>query len=463
MATQENFPMPPPLPALPPRAPSSSASDTEFLIEQRDVAGTMMNSNTPHVQQRLRSEDEWTVYSSEKLMESSEKEVSVIHEEPSQEQTSVQESIVEDSIEEQTVVYKNPELKKLAVSEFFETERAYLENMMTLQSDFFARLQARVHLQGVSTIIDETDIYLLFNNLDAICELHTLMFNDMKNLNAEHRLDRNIGRVLRKYGKKFKNVYTPYVKDYEASLRLVNQQRKKNPAFQDFIRVSEFCTNKSFESLRAEPIQRLPRYVLMLENLLSHLSPDSEERKDLEYALSICREACGYAEATMKVAQASRRVHEISRTVSSKVKLTKRGRYCIKESDMLVSDDADPKNRFTNYFVFLFNDAIAYSTMGQGSKAPKLKEILPLVDCQVTAQTPQRDPENCHRGLVFKWGNNRKICLWAETSGQRDRWLQDARLVIDRCNKSARRGTFVSDDVDELALQLSQTGSFTNN
>lgn len=95
-------------------------------------------------------------------------------------------------------------------------------------------------------------------------------------------------QVFLKYADFFK-MYTEYLNGYEECLSVTSEVSRKDGRFRQFTdTVSQKLTeNKglNLNSYLIMPVQRVPRYVLLLEELRKHTDPKSSEYRQMDEAL----------------------------------------------------------------------------------------------------------------------------------------------------------------------------------
>jgi hypothetical protein len=95
-----------------------------------------------------------------------------------------------------------------------------------------------------------------------------------------------------------KSLDTTYLVKYERSMNWILQQSKKDPKFELYLnlrRGDKFMTEGSkIASFLVTPIQRIPRYKLLLQEMIKKSPTDHVDYKDLENAFNIISEVADY-------------------------------------------------------------------------------------------------------------------------------------------------------------------------
>jgi len=158
-------------------------------------------------------------------------------------------------------------------------------------------------------------------------------------------------------------VEASYVANYSTALEALTQLRKSNPAFASFLQRQEAkkkCKGQKLESFLIMPVQRLPRYRLLLEDLVRHTAeghPDLRSLGDavetVKAVLVVVNDASREAEALMQVVQ----IAETLLLKSVRINLVEAHRRFVHRGQLNVIGMIGMSPRL----VFLFNDLFLIS------------------------------------------------------------------------------------------------------
>jgi len=167
--------------------------------------------------------------------------------------------------------YKRINQKIYAAREFLDTERSYLGGLNTLKNKF---------LEPLREIVDPAILRVIFceKELGNIIVYNETLMKKLEDVNQNTNYFTPIGEIINQITPFFK-IYTVYVNGYDAALSMVNEERERNTNFDKFLREIE---NEGilFQSFLVLPIQRPPRYVLLLKDLVKFTPVD---HPDFEY------------------------------------------------------------------------------------------------------------------------------------------------------------------------------------
>jgi hypothetical protein len=188
--------------------------------------------------------------------------------------------------------------RQSAIEELIESERTYIENLHILIEKFVHPIK-RDRSLGVSISMASA----LFSNVEIICGFHEKFLNELQNSQE------NIGQTFVKFSD-FLKMYSDYISHYEQALQVLHQL-SSSASFRDFVKKTAEhpkCKNIELTGYMILPIQRIPRYQLLLGQIIKNTSPDDEHFTILGTA---------YA----KIQKVAKHVNEMTRTFGSLTKL----------------------------------------------------------------------------------------------------------------------------------------------
>eukprot|EP01105_Mastigella_eilhardi_P003299 TRINITY_DN1423_c0_g3_i1.p1 TRINITY_DN1423_c0_g3~~TRINITY_DN1423_c0_g3_i1.p1 ORF type:complete len:611 (+),score=167.81 TRINITY_DN1423_c0_g3_i1:268-1833(+) len=136
----------------------------------------------------------------------------------------------------------------------------------------------------------------LFSNLEVIRRCHENLLAQLSVKVTGWTNDSCVGDLFLEVVKAFK-LYRYYVNNYSLSEATLLALRNKNAAFQKFIARVEFTSaffNLGLPSLMITPVQRLPRYVLLLRDMLSATPECHPDYAPLSEALEKMKDLAQY-------------------------------------------------------------------------------------------------------------------------------------------------------------------------
>ncbi|CAF98861.1 unnamed protein product, partial [Tetraodon nigroviridis] len=178
-------------------------------------------------------------------------------------------------------------------SELLHTEKAYVARLNLLDQVFCAKLMEEAN-KGTFPVDVVKNI---FSNISSIHTFHSqFLLPDLEKRMGEWTSTPRIGDILQKLTP-FLKMYGEYVKNFDTAMELLKHWTDRSPQFKAIIqeiqvltempgpskeRSQEICGSLTLQHHMLEPVQRVPRYEMLLKDYLKKLSEDDPDRRDAE-------------------------------------------------------------------------------------------------------------------------------------------------------------------------------------
>jgi len=363
-----------------------------------------------------------------------------------------------------------------AAREFLSTEKTYIKGLKVLVVAYIAHLRGRNELSIKPAVLAEDEIRELFSNIEDIFTLNTKLYNELKLLfNGQGQsplcLAQGIGRVMRKYIP-FLKLYTFYVTQYDNSSKLLVELKKSRPLFKQFVELEEHVANSgTLESLLITPVQRMGRYVLLLDTLNKFQSRLADEEdvqttprgggqdvadtqddgapprsggQDLEHALIAMKEIAKDINDTVAQWISRQKVMDIQDKFST-LQLVQPDRLHIRDGPLnkLFSKSLPGRKRSRVCWFFLFNNLLFYAIpKGQSFE---FKYSFDLINVTVSdipdGKYFSQSVNNAFKISYVSEDNSshRDIVLMASSALQKREWLIDLTAAISELGSASVR------------------------
>ncbi|EPY86653.1 FYVE, RhoGEF and PH domain-containing protein 3, partial [Camelus ferus] len=175
-------------------------------------------------------------------------------------------------------------------------------------------------------------------------------------------LDTNprLGDILQKLAP-FLKMYGEYVKNFDRAMELVSTWTQRSPLFKDIvqgIQKQEMCGNLTLQHHMLEPVQRVPRYELLLKDYLKRLPEDAPDWKDAERSLELISTAANHSNAAIRKMEKMHKLLEVYERLGGEEDIVNPANELIKEGQIL---KLSAKNGTAqDRHLFLFNSMILY-------------------------------------------------------------------------------------------------------
>lgn len=231
------------------------------------------------------------------------------------------------------------------------------------------------------------DVRQIFSNIRHIRNFAKLLLDQ---LNEANKKQLPLGPVFVKLAPQFR-LYAEYFQSYPmAERKLVEMQ--KNGWFHYFLSGCEnqpHCLGLLLRDYMIEPVQRLPRYNILLKEMLKHTSKDDERHDPLVLALETMQSVCSSINEIMKRNSQREEVIRVSTEwnfdfMTSTRRLLKEGELTLVQRRQQLQHTSRKRHSF-----LLFNDMIVYGECSPASRFNlfaskpcfKLQFQVPLDDC----------------------------------------------------------------------------------
>lgn len=244
--------------------------------------------------------------------------------------------------------------------EILQTEQLYVDNLNVLVQTFLLPLKDSQDVLGVSHIYAEIEVILAFS---------TLLLEDLKPIIAAWDHRSCIGEIFLRTCAYMK-VYTQYVKDYSLFITALLKAQKSSK-FQAALKACTIDVEtgvQPFESYLIMPVQRIPRYEMLLKDLHKHTGLDHPDYGKLGSAYQQIKEVALYVNEQKRDFENLMRVIELEKAITEDIRLLEPHRRVVVERDLLALPQEEPRK------AILFNDLLVICKP-KGKKLGSAKRI----------------------------------------------------------------------------------------
>ncbi|TEA42354.1 hypothetical protein DBR06_SOUSAS1810136, partial [Sousa chinensis] len=269
-----------------------------------------------------------------------------------------------------------------------------------------------------------------------------------------------IGDVIQKLAP-FLKMYSEYVKNFERAAELLATWSDKSPPFQEVItriQSSEASGSLTLQHHMLEPVQRIPRYELLLKEYVQKLPAQAPDLADAQKALDMIFSAAQHSNAAITEMERLQELWEVYQRLGLEDDLVDPSNTLLREGPVLKISfrRIGPMERY----LFLFNNMLLYCVprVIQVGAQFQVRTRIDVASMKVRELT---DAEFPHSFLVS--GKQRTLELRARRSQEEMiSWLQACQAAIDQIEK--RNETFKAavqspeGDTQEQELQSEELG-----
>ncbi|RUS76727.1 hypothetical protein EGW08_015507, partial [Elysia chlorotica] len=201
------------------------------------------------------------------------------------------------------------------VQELLKTERDYVARLHLLHHVFFFRLdkENRQH-----AILPADTLSHMFSNIKSIYTFHhDFLLQQIEEKVQNWDKDPRIGYILQQNAP-FLKMYSQYIANFDDAMKLIDQWTKKSSKFSNIIKAVQELPESGSLSLQhhmLEPIQRVPRYEMLIKDYMKTLPEDSPDMSDTQAALDLVTKAATHSNWAIKKIELFRKLLDIYQTL----------------------------------------------------------------------------------------------------------------------------------------------------
>lgn len=241
------------------------------------------------------------------------------------------------------------------VQEIFDTEKNYVEGLTHMVNAYMQPLAEKCHSRK-DTIVTQQQIKLIFSNVEIILNYASTLLELLQNRMEKWDETTCIGDIFLGITPFFAS-YVDYVNNYPSALETLNKLHS-NERFQAFLdRVEKERPDLYLPSVIAFPIQRIPRYILLLADLLKHTDRDHPDYASLEKAVEFMKETGNHINERKRENENSTKMCLIQSTIKgSSIQIFTPGRRFVSEMNIGVVKKMGMAPRIG--ITYLFSDSV---------------------------------------------------------------------------------------------------------
>ncbi|XP_041500700.1 FYVE, RhoGEF and PH domain-containing protein 1-like [Microtus oregoni] len=304
-------------------------------------------------------------------------------------------------------------------NELLQTEKAYVSRLHLLDQVFCARLleEARNRSSFPADVV-----HGIFSNICSIyCFHQQFLLPELEKRMEEWDRYPRIGDILQKLAP-FLKMYGEYVKNFDRAVELVNTWTERSTQFKVIIhevQKEEACGNLTLQHHMLEPVQRIPRYELLLKDYLLKLPHGSPDSKDAQKSLELIATAAEHSNAAIRKMERMHKLLKVYELLGGEEDIVSPTKELIKEGHIL---KLSAKNGTTqDRYLILFNDRLLYCV-------PRLRLLGQKFSVRARIDVDGmelKESSNLNMPRTFLVsGKQRSLELQARTEEEKKDWVQ---------------------------------------
>uniref|UniRef100_A0A915ALU3 DH domain-containing protein n=1 Tax=Parascaris univalens TaxID=6257 RepID=A0A915ALU3_PARUN len=271
---------------------------------------------------------------------------------------------------------RHNEIRNMAIRELHDTEKSFVEGLEYLIQKYMRPLRQPLEC----TLIDAGLADKIFYKVPEILIHHQHYLAALRDRLENFQSDTRIGDVLLSHFKKQSMIetYIAFVDNFKFAKQAIAEARAK-PAFEKYyMRCCRDHRNKiDLDSLLISPIQRVPRYELILKQIIKHTSVEHADYENLLLAQKYVHELASTINRQKEESEEmEQRLREIEAIVDGLDDLVTTGRSFNRYDVVTITSSGGSKQRC----LFLMSDQMIVTSVRRKSPATRSgRNSAPLV------------------------------------------------------------------------------------
>uniref|UniRef100_A0AAV2IYE1 Rho guanine nucleotide exchange factor 17 n=1 Tax=Knipowitschia caucasica TaxID=637954 RepID=A0AAV2IYE1_KNICA len=260
------------------------------------------------------------------------------------------------------------DMRKHVMMTLLDTEQSYVESLRTLIQGYMRPLK---QADGGS-IVDPLLVDEMFYQIPEILEHHEYFLDQVSDCVNQWHDRQTVGHLLiQSFSKEdLANMYSAYIDNFLNAKDAVRIAKEAKPAFHKFLEqnMRENKEKQALGDLMIKPVQRIPRYELIVKDLLKHTS---EDHPDHPYLLDAQRDIKRLAEKINKgrrsaeeAEREARVIQEIEAHIEGVENILNPQRKFLRQEIVMEAKNVGGKK---DRSLFLFSDLIICTTLKRKS------------------------------------------------------------------------------------------------
>ncbi|XP_054911694.1 FYVE, RhoGEF and PH domain-containing protein 4-like isoform X2 [Poeciliopsis prolifica] len=318
---------------------------------------------------------------------------------------------------------KEQKLYRIA-NELLHTERTYVARLHLVDQVFCLRLTQEADRGSFPPDV----IKNIFSNISSIYSFHSqFLLPDLENCIMHWHESPGLGKALLQHAP-FLRMYADYIRNFDRAIELIRTWTERSSPFRNIIhdiQSQELCGNLTLQHHMLEPVQRVPRYEMLLKDYLKKLPEDDPDYELANKSLEAISMAAIHSNSAVHKAENLKRLLEIYEMVGEEEVVNPANEF-LKEGRLLKL--AARNTSAMERHLFLFNNFLLcccakFSLVGQRFTV----RCRIGVDGMQTQQTTNED----HSYTFQVSGKEKTLELQASSEQERDDWIKAIQEAID--------------------------------
>jgi hypothetical protein len=280
--------------------------------------------------------------------------------------------------------------------ELQETETTYLTGLKTLIDKYLSPL--KTGSWNKKLLLPPQTVKKLFSDIEIIHNVNAILKSNIDKAMESWGPSSQLGNVFVQV-MNFLKVYANYVSTADAQLQEYDSLLKNNKLFMQFVDEVRVSAPGMLDipGYLIMPIQRVPRYFMLLERLMKHTWKDHRDYADLEKSVA------GLQSVALHLNEQKRKFENIRSVIAFQSSIVGCPQITMPTRCLVQQFEVEDKKK-SEWLLVLFNDSVlvAKTDVKKGTSTHKFKEHLMFPDVEVTPDSDKSLDLLAKGGVVLK-------------------------------------------------------------
>lgn len=337
--------------------------------------------------------------------------------------------------------------------EILSTEKTYVESLKIISEVYLEPLKKIAN--GPNPPITKAQITQIFSDIDVILNVNDTFYKDLEQRLSTYHPHTIISDIFQTMAPFFKT-YTRYCNNYDKS-QIMLKDVKNHPEMKNILAQMDKDPRTSklgLPSYLILPIQRIPRYRLLLQDLIKHTEKDHPDYANLNKALESILQVADHLNAAMKGIDATNEIIKIQNMFNSDVNFLEPHRRFITSGRFMELKDTDKVTaNGRDLHLHIFNDILVFSQPVSSDQFSYKGEI----QLCNAALFNYFSHESGTEGSIFKIvAPASQLILKASSLEEKKKWLRELSKVIAD-SRSLRKNNILNVDAKSVSDETTST------
>nr|XP_023013430.1 rho guanine nucleotide exchange factor 17 isoform X2 [Leptinotarsa decemlineata] len=241
------------------------------------------------------------------------------------------------------------------VVELYDNEKTYVESLRILVTKYLEPLKAPEN----ANLLDANLVEEIFYQIPLLYSHHQTFLAELKKRLEQWDVKQKIGDVfLEMFSKSIViDSYTNYVNNWKRARDILKNAQQSKPAFSRFLEVTArlHAGKLALDSLLIKPIQKFPKYELLLQRLIKHTDENHPDHNLLLAAQHQVHEQLLKINCTEKEALELDQLRELEGVIDGLMELATPERQYLRHDSVTMAHGGGPRK---DRALFLFSDLL---------------------------------------------------------------------------------------------------------